>query len=404
MKILWQIAMLGLTATVTVAAADADPTNTFRLAADLNPPIKVLETDHPNAAPFVGDFDEDGKVDLLVGEFQRWPGAGAEVYAYRNLSSNEKPRFNQGLLLTADGLPITVPEGCYSGFGPQLVDLNGDGHKELISGAPMAKIYIFKGLGGCRFGRASILEFPEDKSQRHFFEYNIRPHFCDWDGDGDFDLLVGALGKLWLIRNMGDAKTYKFEKAEELKIDGKPFSSPLVVPYFADWDGDGRPDLILGSNDGSVSWCRNLASRGEPVLAPPQPLVPPGSSDGRTRPNNPSPGILVRICVVDFNGDGRPDLMVGDTVYFSPATRPALSPDEEAAAKKASENFNTVSAEFRRLQTAPVGETDAARLARETALLAKRKECADAYAELQKKQGSNSFTRHGTIWLFTRKN
>jgi hypothetical protein len=398
----WQIAVLGLTAAMAAAAAEADSTHAYRRAADLNPPLLVLEADHPNAAPFVGDFDKDGRLDLLVGEFQRWPGAGGEVYAYRNSGSNRKPRFEQGQLLKADGLPLTVPEGCYSGFGPQLADLDGDGHPELMSGAPMARIHIFKGLGGSRFSRASILEFPDDKTQRCYFEYNIRPHFCDWDGDGDFDLLVGSRWKLWLIRNTGDAKTFKFEKAEELKIGGVFSTRPMVVPYLADWDGDGRADVILGSNDGSVWWCRNLAPQGEPVLGQPQLLVPPGRSDARRSGQEPSaPGILARICVADFNGDGRADLVLGDATYIS-GTRGDLSAEEQARATKARETFNALAAEFRRLQTAPAGETEAAGLAREAALSARRKECAKAYAEWERST-AQAFSRHGAVWLFTRK-
>jgi hypothetical protein len=46
-------------------------------------------------------------------------------------------------------------------------------------------------------------------------------------------------------------------------------------PFAADWDGDGRPDLLVGAGDGSVLWYRNVRSTGSPELAAAQVLIPP---------------------------------------------------------------------------------------------------------------------------------
>src|SRR5690606_19466110 len=63
---------------------------------------------------------------------------------------------------------------------------------------------------------------------------------------------------------------------------------------------------------------KNVGSRGSPELAEPVVLVPPpDGTDGR--------GVRSKICVTDWNGDGRFDLLVGD---FGEAFHKELSDEE----------------------------------------------------------------------------
>ena len=63
-------------------------------------PIDVEHSGH--AAPFVGDFDGDGRKDLLVGEYYK-----GRLRIYRNVGTNAKPRFD-GFTVFQDG----APSGC----------------------------------------------------------------------------------------------------------------------------------------------------------------------------------------------------------------------------------------------------------------------------------------------------
>ncbi|MFO7906883.1 MAG: FG-GAP repeat domain-containing protein [Planctomycetota bacterium] len=65
-------------------------------------PVKVgdeiLDVEHSgHAAPFAGDFDGDGRRDLLVGEYYQ-----GQLRIYRNVGTNSEPRFD-GYHLFQDG-------------------------------------------------------------------------------------------------------------------------------------------------------------------------------------------------------------------------------------------------------------------------------------------------------------
>jgi hypothetical protein len=49
-----------------------------------------------------------------------------------------------------------------------------------------------------------------------------------------------------------------------------------AMPVAADWDGDGLWDLVTGSAMGAVYWYRNTGKKGAPVFAAAQTLVGPG--------------------------------------------------------------------------------------------------------------------------------
>src|SRR5262245_2878803 len=101
-------------------------------------------------------------------------------------------------------------------------------------------------------------------------------HAADWDGDGVIDLLVGDIrGHVYLIPNEGTRQKYAFGKPRQLEAGGKPIEVPGgdAGPFVADWDGDGKPDLLVGAGDGSVWFYRNSGTRKEPKLAAGEMLV-----------------------------------------------------------------------------------------------------------------------------------
>lgn len=59
-----------------------------------------------HAAPQVEDWDNDGKKDLLIGQF-----SGSKIRLYLNSGSNESPELTNYSYLKADGKDLTTSAG-----------------------------------------------------------------------------------------------------------------------------------------------------------------------------------------------------------------------------------------------------------------------------------------------------
>ena len=89
-------------------------------------------------APFVCDYDGDGKRDLLVGT-----GGEGYVYFYRNTNTDAAPILAPGVLLKAGGSMLTVTYRAT----PFICDWDGDGLKDLLCGNGDGYVFFFKNIG-----------------------------------------------------------------------------------------------------------------------------------------------------------------------------------------------------------------------------------------------------------------
>jgi hypothetical protein len=162
----------------------------------------------------------------------------------------------------------------------------------------------------------------------------------DWNADGKQDLVLGDFeGEIYLIENVG-TKTEPVFPAQrtEVRIGGE-----VAVPghkaavSVADWDSDGLFDLLSGSGSGAVYFFRNSGSPGKPRFVSREQII--GESEpsaGKVFPQmqwlergeSPRRGNTSMIQAVDYNRDGKLDLLVGDTsITLTP--RYDLLPEEE---------------------------------------------------------------------------
>ena len=77
-----------------------------------------------------------------------------------------------------------------------------------------------------------------------------RRKFClvDWDGDGDYDLLVNSESVNFLENlKTEDGKTYFTDRGP---IHPQKLAGHTTSPTAVDWDGDGVPELLTGAEDG----------------------------------------------------------------------------------------------------------------------------------------------------------
>ncbi len=387
---------------MVAAAAEEGP--------ELRPPFPVDSVGKPldaqlgHAAPCVADLDGDGIRDLLVGE-----GTGG-CRIYRNLGTNPEPLFGEPRFLRAGGGDAVVPSAGRCGFRPRLADLDADGHPELLSGCATGEIVVWPGRGLGRFAAPILLSDPADKPLDAGEDSAVAP--ADWDGDGDVDLLVGVTtGEVFVFRNLGDPQRPRFGKPEPLTEAARPLevADGYAAPCAADWDGDGLPDLLVGTGGGSVFLYRNSGTREKPTLSAPRVLVPSCEEGFERFPRGTYHwGTRASVECVDWNGDGLLDLLLGDVeiaagTAFDRAAGGASDGKKEApgaAAVEPSEETFRLAREYARMLKRRDGETVEHRMVREAS--------ATNLAERLRGLGGRGvggrweLGQHGRVWVFLR--
>ena len=285
-------------------------------------------------SPQFEDFDGDGDLDLLCGEF-------LDKFTYfQNTGTRTAPVY-------AKGVRVTTTEGKHlrmdlEMIAPVAFDWDKDGDKDLICGDEDGRVAFMENSGTLAADKSPIFEKPK------YFKQEASTLKCgalaapvgfDWDGDGDTDIVSGnTAGYIEFFENLSGSKVDqpKWAAPQRLKADGKTFrvlagnqsiQGPAEAKWgyttlnIADWDGDGLPDIVLNSIISRVQWLKNVGTRKEPKLAAPQPIEvewngeQPKLAWGWLKPEGK--GLLTQWrttpALYDFNGDGLLDLAMLDT-------------------------------------------------------------------------------------------
>lgn len=286
---------------------------------------EVIDVTNGHAAPAFVDLDGDGLRDLLVGEFGDQPFAGGaqqangmqaisgRVRVYRNVGTKLKPLFRGSVHLQTRSGPAEVPAECCIGFTPRFADLQSDGIPDLLSGSDTGTLYLFRGLGEGRFDAATPIVGPN--GEPFVEDLSVTVDAGDLDGDGDLDLVLAtAESTIYVVENQGTAQEPRFADRKWRLVTEEGRSLWGSDARVADWDGDGRQDLVAGTDHGGVAVYRNIGTGAGTVYglrewilheSPEAELQEEGSVPRR-------PGARVKVDVADYDGDGRVDLFVGD--------------------------------------------------------------------------------------------
>lgn len=207
------------------------------------------------AEKLVADWNGDGLYDLILGDQDGF------VTVYLNQGTNVAPRYAVGMKLRGGGKEIKVK----SPSAPYLVDWNGDGHIDLLVGDGGGYLHLFLNAGA-----ADSVDFaPGVKVQAagkdlEVSRGNASPCVVDWNEDGKKDLVMGkGNGTIFVFLNEGSNEQPIFGKPTELNggsLDVGSNSSPDV----ADWNGDGKKDLIIGNSSGEIFVFLNKGTNEDP--------------------------------------------------------------------------------------------------------------------------------------------
>ena len=348
------------------------------------------------------DWDRDGRIDVLTGvsdwreygwddafnekgEWTRGPLHGY-VWFHRNAGTNESPLYEPPRKLEAAGRPIDR----YGSPAPNPVDWFGHGRLDLITGSFLDDVVVYRNTGSAlaaaaplhaggkplrmdlcmiqpravywRADRGPSLVVAEEDGAVSLFENTAprgrepqlsagrylmqvdpylksgalsRPVVADWNGDGRPDIIAGnSAGYIHFFENTGAGAKAVFEDRGYLAAGGRTIrhmagpngsiQGPAEAkwgytnPWVADWDLDGRLDIIVNDIWGAVTWYRNTGSRTRPELAAAQPVEvewpgkPPKPEWNWWEPKGRQLVTQWRTTprVVDWDRNGLPDLVM----------------------------------------------------------------------------------------------
>ncbi len=200
-------------------------------------------------APALGDLDDDGDLDLLVGNSD-----GTYNY-YENTGTAQAPVFTlrAGAANPLDGQDVGYDSNAALG------DLDGDGDLDFFSGEFDGGYFYFENIGTAAspaFTQRTGAANPLDGVDLGGIVSAVS--MVDLDGDGDLDAMLPPGASLVYFENTGTPASPVLTRNDaDNPLADLPAGTQSRLT-FGDLDGDGDFDLFMGSQGGGITYAENV--------------------------------------------------------------------------------------------------------------------------------------------------
>ncbi|MFK7959560.1 MAG: FG-GAP repeat domain-containing protein [Phycisphaerales bacterium] len=319
------------------------------------------------------------------------------------------------------------------------MDINGDGHLDILSGSysrpgqDMAGLFqVLAGKPGGGFSAATPLNGDDGQplvigssTQKPVGQICTRPFAVDLDADGLLDIVAGNFGgEFHMFRGTGPgtfaARSTMLVAAKADANNGRARRGPsfdgptakkasLAVPmhsdpFLIDWDGDGDHDMLSGTARGGVMIAMNTGTPQAPsfaafrdlVAAPAKAHAMPTDDITLGESHLTGPAGSTRVWSADVDDDGDLDLLVGDTQVVYHAGEGVTV----AQAKAAMATFSAAQQKLFVAQPMPKGDDAGSMATYEREMAEWQKKYEALIAERDKTVREE---RTGFVWMYERR-